>query len=81
MEKNRNIIVYMFIQFINLYQKFISPFLGCHCRFYPTCSQYAKIALKEYGLFKGGYLAIKRILRCHPLNPGGIDYVPRKIEE
>jgi len=78
MEKNRNIIVYLFTQIINLYQKLISPFLGSRCRFYPNCSEYAKIALREHGIIKGSYLAIRRILRCHPLNPGGIDYVPEK---
>jgi putative membrane protein insertion efficiency factor len=55
------------------YQKFISPFLPPTCRFYPTCSVYFVQALEKYGFFKGVYLGIRRILRCHPFNPGGYD--------
>ncbi|WP_035571377.1 membrane protein insertion efficiency factor YidD [Halonatronum saccharophilum] len=64
----------IFIGFIRFYQKFISPLKPFRsCRFYPTCSSYAIKALKRYGLLKGGIKAIKRILRCHPLNKGGYD--------
>ena len=49
-----------------------------HCRFYPSCSQYAIEALKHYGWCKGTWLALKRITRCHPLNAGGVDVVPRQ---
>jgi len=55
------------------YQKFISPLLGQNCRFYPTCSQYAIQAYEKYGFFKGTYLAVKRVLKCHPYHPGGYD--------
>jgi len=58
------------------YKDFISPLLPPACRFYPTCSEYAAIAVERYGIFKGGYLAVRRILRCHPWNPGGYDPVP-----
>lgn len=55
------------------YQKFISPLLGQNCRFYPTCSQYAIQAYEKYGFFKGTYLAVKRVMKCHPYHPGGYD--------
>ncbi|MGL5692827.1 MAG: membrane protein insertion efficiency factor YidD [Peptostreptococcaceae bacterium] len=61
------------IYLIKLYQKYISPLMGPTCRFYPTCSQYSIEAFKKYGLFKGMYLTIKRILKCHPFHPGGYD--------
>jgi putative membrane protein insertion efficiency factor len=58
------------------YQLFISPLLGPHCRFHPTCSQYAVEALQTHGAAKGIWLALRRVLRCHPLHPGGHDPVP-----
>ncbi len=61
---------------IKLYRFTVSPFLGCRCRFYPSCSLYAEHAIKEYGILKGIYFSIKRLLRCHPLNSGGFDSVP-----
>jgi len=61
---------------IKLYQVAISPLKPPSCRFYPTCSAYAYEAIKKYGALKGGWLAVKRIGRCHPLNPGGFDPVP-----
>lgn len=61
---------------IKIYRKYISPLKPPSCRFYPTCSMYAIEAIEKYGAFKGSYLAIKRILRCHPLNKGGYDPVP-----
>ena len=57
---------------IKIYQK-ISALTPPRCRFYPTCSQYAIEAFKKYGLFKGMYLSIKRVLKCHPFHPGGYD--------
>ncbi|EMS77476.1 MULTISPECIES: membrane protein insertion efficiency factor YidD [Desulfotignum] len=61
---------------IKFYQFFISPLTGPNCRFYPTCSAYAVEAVQKYGSRKGGWLAVKRILRCHPFHAGGFDPVP-----
>ncbi|MDA8415713.1 MAG: membrane protein insertion efficiency factor YidD [Betaproteobacteria bacterium] len=62
--------------FIRFYQYVISPLLGRSCRFEPTCSHYALIAITRYGVWRGLILAGKRISRCHPFNPGGYDPVP-----
>lgn len=65
----------LFIKCIKGYQKYISPIKGRPtCRFYPTCSQYAIMAVEKYGLFKGLFKAVWRVLRCNPMNKGGIDY-------
>jgi len=64
------------ILLVRFYQKFISPLFPRTCRFYPTCSEYFIQAVQKYGALKGGYLGIKRILRCHPWNDGGYDPVP-----
>ena len=73
----KKILIAPFIILIKFYQWIISPMLGPNkCRYQPTCSQYALEALKKYGLFKGGYLAIKRILSCHPWGGHGYDPVP-----
>ena len=61
---------------ICLYQRFISPWLGVTCRFYPSCSSYACQAMEKHGVLRGGWLGLKRLCRCHPLHPGGIDPVP-----
>ena len=61
---------------IRFYRQFISPMTGAHCRYNPTCSQYALVAIERYGARKGGAMAIKRLLRCHPFHPGGWDPVP-----
>ncbi|MDY0340268.1 MAG: membrane protein insertion efficiency factor YidD [Coriobacteriia bacterium] len=61
---------------ITIYRRVISPLLGPNCRFTPTCSSYAYTAIERYGLRHGGWLAIKRIVRCNPWNPGGHDPVP-----
>ncbi|AEF18407.1 MULTISPECIES: membrane protein insertion efficiency factor YidD [Thermoanaerobacterium] len=66
---------YIFIYLIKFYQKFISPMKPKSCRFYPTCSQYAIDAIMKYGILKGGMMALWRILRCNPFNPGGYDPV------
>lgn len=56
-----------------LYKRFLSPLLPRACRFTPTCSEYARLAVLEYGAVKGSWLALGRLLRCQPLHPGGID--------
>ncbi|ENA35911.1 MULTISPECIES: membrane protein insertion efficiency factor YidD [Pseudomonas] len=58
------------------YQLFISPMIGPRCRFYPSCSHYAIEALQTHGALRGSWLTIRRLLRCHPFHPGGIDPVP-----
>jgi len=58
------------------YQRFISPALPPSCRFYPSCSTYALQAIEKYGILKGSYLAARRLMRCHPFHPGGVDPVP-----
>jgi uncharacterized protein len=65
-----------FIGLIRVYQKLISPLIGPQCRFIPTCSQYGIEALKKHGLFRGSWLTIRRILRCHPWGGHGHDPVP-----
>jgi hypothetical protein len=61
---------------IRLYQRWISPFARPACRFFPSCSEYAAQAVTRYGLFRGSWLALRRLLRCHPFHPGGYDPVP-----
>ena len=61
---------------IRFYRGAISPYTPAACRFTPTCSAYAQEAIEKYGACKGGYLAMRRILRCHPFHPGGYDPVP-----
>ena len=61
---------------IRAYQLGISPLLGPRCRFYPSCSDYALEAIETHGLRRGGWLAMRRLSRCHPWHPGGVDPVP-----
>ena len=58
---------------INLYQKHISSYTKSHCRFYPTCSEYTKQAIDKYGIIRGSFKGIKRIIRCNPFSKGGVD--------
>ena len=69
-------LVSVLVLLVRGYQLLISPLLGPRCRFYPTCSQYAKEAIEKYGALKGGRLAVWRILRCNPFTRGGYDPVP-----
>lgn len=66
----------IFIFLIKIYQKVISPITPPSCRFYPTCSHYGIEAIQKHGAFKGSYLTVKRISKCHPFHEGGIDPVP-----
>ncbi|SFA40219.1 hypothetical protein SAMN05216169_100334 [Anoxybacillus pushchinoensis] len=72
---------YIFILLVRFYQRFISPLKPPTCRFYPTCSHYGLEAIRRFGALKGGYLTIKRLLKCHPFHPGGFDPVPEKEQK
>lgn len=67
---------WLLIGLVRGYQLVVSPFLGPSCRYYPSCSAYAVEALRVHGAIKGTWLAIRRLLRCHPWAPGGVDHVP-----
>ncbi len=67
---------YLVAFLIRLYQWTLSPLIGPACRFYPSCSHYAHQAIVRFGLLRGGWLALKRLGRCHPWHPGGFDPVP-----
>ena len=69
------------IVLIRGYQLLLSPLLGNHCRFYPSCSPYAREAIERHGALRGGWLAIRRVLRCHPWHPGGVDPVPEPVQK
>ena len=71
----QNTLRWIILKLIFIYQKVISPFLGNHCRFYPSCSEYVHEAIATHSLVKGLYLSVRRILRCHPFCKGGIDPV------
>ncbi|HIJ54689.1 MAG TPA: membrane protein insertion efficiency factor YidD [Deltaproteobacteria bacterium] len=66
----------IFLFIIRAYQYLVSPLMGPACRFYPTCSDYAHQAVERHGLVSGGVIALKRMLKCHPFHPGGVDHVP-----
>lgn len=74
----RRVLSLPLIGLIRLYQRLLSPLLGPRCRFYPSCSNYALQALEQHGPVHGSWLGLRRICRCHPLNPGGYDPVPEK---
>ena len=65
----------LMLAFIIFYQRFVSPLTAPACRFYPSCSEYALQAIKRYGLWRGLWLFLRRILKCHPFHPGGYDPV------
>lgn len=67
------------LRFIRWYQRAISPLFPARCKYYPTCSQYAVIAIRRFGFFRGGLLAFLRLLRCQPWVDGGVDDVPQKF--
>ena len=66
----------LFIALIRLYQWTLSPLLGPTCRFHPSCSNYAREAIERFGILHGSWLTVRRLGRCHPWHPGGIDPVP-----
>ena len=70
-----------FVLAVKVYQRLISPLTAPTCRFYPSCSAYAVTALQRYGPIRGGWLAARRIGRCNPWNPGGIDPVPKAWDQ
>ncbi|MFD2045758.1 membrane protein insertion efficiency factor YidD [Ornithinibacillus salinisoli] len=69
---------FIFIGLIKFYRKAISPLKPPSCRFFPTCSEYGLEAIRRFGAIKGGYLTLKRISKCHPFHPGGVDLVPER---
>ena len=81
MAKNNSTPQKIAITFVKAYQRWLSPLLGNNCRFHPSCSYYAIKAINRFGVLKGCWLAGKRILKCHPLNAGGLDPVPPSKKE
>jgi putative membrane protein insertion efficiency factor len=81
MAKNNSAPQKLAIYLVKAYQRWLSPLLGPNCRFHPTCSFYAIEAINRFGVIKGCWLASKRILKCHPLNAGGLDPVPPSKKE
>jgi uncharacterized protein len=67
---------YIFVFLIKVYQRTLSRVMPSSCRFYPSCSEYGVQAIQKYGIFKGGWMTVKRIGRCQPFHPGGYDPVP-----
>lgn len=67
------------VHLIRAYRYLVSPLLGNNCRFYPSCSRYAEEAIARHGVIRGGWLALRRLLRCHPWHVGGCDPVPNEL--
>ncbi|HCS31329.1 MAG: membrane protein insertion efficiency factor YidD [[Eubacterium] siraeum] len=77
--KYKNKMKYVLLFFVKIYRMTLSKWLPRCCRFTPSCSEYAMIALRRFGAVKGSYLAIRRIIRCNPFSEGGYDYVPEQF--
>jgi putative membrane protein insertion efficiency factor len=76
-----SLLAQLLLALVRVYQLLISPLLGPACRFHPTCSQYMAECLAAHGALRGSYLGVRRILRCHPFNPGGYDPPPPPPED
>lgn len=81
MSKHISIFSYPLLLIIMVYRYTLSPMFGNQCRYSPTCSYYAEEAIKKYGAIRGSFLAVKRILRCHPWHEGGYDPVPETVNK
>jgi putative membrane protein insertion efficiency factor len=75
-KKVRGAARWLVLALLRLYRFLVSPLLGQRCRFHPSCSEYASGCIHKHGILRGGYLTIRRIIRCHPFHPGGVDPVP-----
>jgi len=75
-DRQRSPLAIVLIALLAVYRRLISPLLGNACRFEPSCSRYASEAIARHGALRGGYLAIRRVARCHPFHSGGFDPVP-----
>lgn len=73
-----NVFQKLTLMILKVYQYLISPLLGNNCRYLPSCSCYTHTAIERFGVLKGGWMGLKRVLRCHPFHPGGLDPVPEK---
>lgn len=71
----------LLLALIGLYQRFLSPLMGSNCRYQPSCSAYAREALEQHGLLRGGWLSLRRLLRCHPWGAYGYDPVPPPVAQ
>ncbi|PLZ02031.1 membrane protein insertion efficiency factor YidD [Burkholderia sp. WAC0059] len=80
-QRGRTIMQTVLIALLRFYKLAVSPLLGNRCRFYPSCSDYAREAIQYHGAARGTYLAAKRLCRCHPFSAGGIDLVPPAPEK
>ena len=71
----------LIVGLIQVYRLILSPFLGQHCRFYPSCSEYAITSVQRFGVFRGCWLALRRLGKCHPWHAGGVDPVPEQKQQ
>lgn len=81
MNQLNRILAWPLVILVRIYQKFVSPLLPPTCRFTPSCSAYAVTALQRFGPIKGTWLTVRRLVRCNPWNPGGVDHVPPRTPE
>jgi putative membrane protein insertion efficiency factor len=71
----------LLLALLRFYKGWISPLLGQHCRFHPSCSDYMRVAIERFGVLRGVWMGLRRLGRCHPLHPGGLDPVPERPEQ